>query len=113
MVRTKRKLKNEIARFRAIKRRNLAISSLPVRQKQIHDQCANLCSRTTNRPDKNHGDLGRCNLKGPVGDSANAILTAVGPNLCLILVWLRILLCPILAALWHRLAIHSAPNCDF
>ena len=31
-----------------------------------------------------------CYLKGPEGDAANLILTAVGYNLCLILAWLRI-----------------------
>jgi IS5 family transposase len=39
--------------------------------------------------------------------SANAILTAVGHNLRLVLAWLRILLRLILVALWRRLATHS------
>jgi hypothetical protein len=49
---------------------------------------------------KTEGHLGRCYLKGMAGDAANAILTAVGHNLRLVLAWLRILLCLILAALW-------------
>jgi IS5 family transposase len=57
---------------------------------------------------KAEGHLGRCYLKGTAGDAANAILTAVGHNLRLVLAWLRILLRLILIALWRRLAIHSA-----
>jgi hypothetical protein len=52
---------------------------------------------------KAEGHLGRCYLKGTAGDAANAILTAVGHNLRLVLAWLRILLRLILIALWHRL----------
>ena len=48
---------------------------------------------------KTDGHLGRCHLKGREGDAANAILTAVGHNLRLILAWLRELLLLILAAL--------------
>src|SRR3990167_534031 len=48
---------------------------------------------------KAEGHLGRCYLKVTAGDAANAILTAVGHNLRLILAWLRILLRLILAAL--------------
>ena len=40
---------------------------------------------------KTDGHLGRCYLKGRDGDAANAILTAVGHNLRLVLTWLRIL----------------------
>ena len=40
---------------------------------------------------KADGHLGRCYLKGREGDAANAILTAVGHNLRLVLTWLRIL----------------------
>jgi hypothetical protein len=47
MVRAERKSKTEIARFCGIKRQNLAISILPVRQKQIHGQWASRRSRTT------------------------------------------------------------------
>ena len=38
---------------------------------------------------KADGHLGRCYLKGREGDAANAILTAVGHNLRLVLTWLR------------------------
>jgi transposase, IS5 family len=48
---------------------------------------------------KTDGHLGRCYLKGRDGDAANAILTAVGHNLRLVLTWLRILLRSILHAL--------------
>jgi hypothetical protein len=48
---------------------------------------------------KTDGHLSRCRLKGRGGDVANAILTAVGHNLRLILAWLRELLLLILAAL--------------
>jgi IS5 family transposase len=53
---------------------------------------------------KAEGHLGRCYLKGTAGDAANAILTAVGHNLRLVLAWLRILLRLILAALRGALA---------
>jgi transposase, IS5 family len=52
--------------------------------------------------------LGRCYLKATACDAANAILTAVGHNLRLVLAWLRILLRLILFALWRCPAIHSA-----
>ncbi len=55
---------------------------------------------------KAEGHLGRCYLKGTVGDAANAILTAIGHNFRLVLAWLRILLCLILAALRSVLAGH-------
>jgi transposase, IS5 family len=45
---------------------------------------------------KMDGHLGRCYLKGREGDAANAILSAVGYNLRLVLAWLRILLSLIL-----------------
>jgi transposase, IS5 family len=48
---------------------------------------------------KAEGYRRRCHLKGTAGDAANAILTAVGHNLRLVLAWLRILLCLILIAL--------------
>jgi IS5 family transposase len=41
---------------------------------------------------KGEGHLGRCYLKGREGDAANAILTAVGHSLRLVLTWLGILL---------------------
>ena len=48
---------------------------------------------------KTDGHLGRCYLKGRAGDAANAILSAVGYNLRLVLAWLKILLCLILVAI--------------
>src|SRR5215468_7100445 len=48
---------------------------------------------------KEEGHLGRCYLKGHAGDSANAILTAVGHNFRRILAWLRKLLRSIFHAL--------------
>ena len=47
---------------------------------------------------KTDGHLGRCYLKGRGGDAANAILSAVGYNLRLVLSWLRIILRIILLA---------------
>jgi IS5 family transposase len=47
---------------------------------------------------KTDGHLGRCYLKGPEGDAANVILTAVGHNLRLVLAWLSSLLRFILLA---------------
>ena len=55
---------------------------------------------------KAEGHLGRCYLKGTAGDAANAILTAIGHNLRLVLAWLRMLLRLILEALWRSLAVH-------
>jgi transposase, IS5 family len=46
------------------------------------------------------GHLGRNFLKGRHGDRANAVLSAVGQNIRLILRRLRLLLCLILAALF-------------
>ena len=57
---------------------------------------------------KAEGHLGRCHLKGTAGDAANAILTAVGHNLRLVLAWPMILLRLILIALWRTLATHPA-----
>jgi IS5 family transposase len=57
---------------------------------------------------KAEGHLGRCHLKRTAGDAVNAILTAVGHNLRLVLAWLRILLRLILAALSRALATHLA-----
>ena len=47
---------------------------------------------------KTDGHLGRCCRKGPEGDAANVILTAVGHNLRLVLAWLSSLLRLILLA---------------
>jgi transposase, IS5 family len=52
---------------------------------------------------KTDGHLGRCYLKGCAEDAANAILSAVGYNLRLVLAWLRILLCLILVAITRLL----------
>jgi transposase, IS5 family len=41
---------------------------------------------------KTDGHLGRCYLKGRDGDAANAILSAVGYNLRLVLTWLGMIL---------------------
>jgi IS5 family transposase len=54
---------------------------------------------------KTDGHLGRCYLKGRTGDAANAILSAVGHNLRLVLAWLRILLRLFLLALLQALAL--------
>ncbi len=48
---------------------------------------------------KSEGHLERNYLKGRQGDQANAILTATGHNLRLVLRWLRKLLCKFIAAL--------------
>ncbi len=56
---------------------------------------------------KTDGHLGRCYLKGRAGDAANAVLTAVGYNLRLILAWLRALLCLILTALTQAFTTQS------
>jgi len=56
---------------------------------------------------KTDGHLGRCYLKGRAGDAANALLTAVGYNLRLILAWLKTLLCLILTALTQAFTTRS------
>lgn len=48
---------------------------------------------------KAEGHLGRCYLKGRVGDAANVVLSVVGHNFRRILVWLRALWRLILTAL--------------
>jgi IS5 family transposase len=55
---------------------------------------------------KAEGHLDRCYLKGAAGDAANAILSAVGYNLRLVLAWLRIILCTILTALFVLIRNH-------
>jgi transposase, IS5 family len=57
---------------------------------------------------KAEGHLGRCYLKGRKGDAANAILSAVGHNMRLILAWLRMILHVILQKLAQILAV--SPN---
>jgi len=59
---------------------------------------------------KADGHLGRCYLKGRAGDAANAILSAVGYNLRLVLAWLRALLTQILRALLGQLPAQQALN---
>ena len=49
---------------------------------------------------KTDGHLSRNFLKGPDGDQINAVMSAVGYNLRLILKWIRLLLCKIIAAIW-------------
>ena len=54
------------------------------------------------------GHLGRNYLKGRHGDQANAVLTATGHNLRLVLRWLRKLFCKFIAALIAAIAPVSA-----
>jgi transposase, IS5 family len=61
---------------------------------------------------KGEGHLGRCYLKGREGDAANAILTAVGHNLRLVLTWLRILLRLILDPLLRAFSSQIACKVD-
>ena len=56
---------------------------------------------------KSEGHLGRCYLKGRAGDAANVILTGVGYNLRLVLVWRRAFLRVTLPALIRALATPS------
>ncbi|HEX8807553.1 MAG TPA: IS5 family transposase [Xanthobacteraceae bacterium] len=60
---------------------------------------------------KTDGHLGRCFLKGPTGDAANAILSAVGYNLRFVLAWLKALFTKILAALLRHFLTQPALNC--
>ncbi len=48
---------------------------------------------------QNDGHLGRNFLKGRLGDQINALMSAVGYNLRLILKWLKLLLRKIIAAI--------------
>ena len=48
---------------------------------------------------KTDGHLGRNFLKGRLGDQINAVMSAVGYNFRLILKWLRLLWCKIIAAI--------------
>ena len=50
---------------------------------------------------KSDGHLGRNFLKGREGDHINAVMSAIGYNLRLILKWLRKLLHIIIAAIWR------------
>jgi len=57
---------------------------------------------------KTDGHLGRNFLKSRLGDQINAVMSAVGYNLRLILKWLRKLLRKIIAAIWAAIAPQSA-----
>ncbi len=57
---------------------------------------------------KTDGHLGRNFLHGRLGDRINAVMSAVGYNLRLILKWLRGLLRKILAAIWAAFTSPSA-----
>ena len=59
---------------------------------------------------KADGHLGRCYLKGRAGDAVNAILSAVGYNLRLVLAWLRMILRIILLALFQSFTSRPAPQ---
>jgi len=59
---------------------------------------------------KTEGHLGRCYLKGRLGDAVNAILTAAGHNLRLLLRWLSRLLRLILQALRAAFEIKIQPR---
>ena len=57
---------------------------------------------------KTDGHMGRNFLKGRLGDQINAVMSAVGYNLRLILKWLRKLLRLIIAAIWQAIIPISA-----
>ncbi len=57
---------------------------------------------------KTDGHLSRNFLKGRDGDQINAVMSAVGYNLRLILKWLRKLLREIIAAIWAAITPPSA-----
>jgi IS5 family transposase len=59
---------------------------------------------------KNDGHLGRNFLKGRLGDRINAVMSAIGYNLRLILRWLRNLLCLIVYLFSTTTARKSAPK---
>ena len=52
---------------------------------------------------KTDGHLGRNFLKGRLGDQINAVMSAVGYNLRLILKWLKLVLRKIIAAIWAEM----------
>jgi IS5 family transposase len=60
---------------------------------------------------KTDGHLDRNFLKGRDGDQINAVMSAVGYNLRLILKWLRKLLPKIIAAIWAAISPASALRC--
>jgi IS5 family transposase len=60
---------------------------------------------------KTDGHLDRNFLKGHNGDRINAVMSAVGYNIRLILKWIRLLLCKIIAAIVAAMNPLSAPKC--
>ncbi len=56
---------------------------------------------------KTDGHLDRNFLKGRLGDQINAVMSAVGYNMRLILKWLRKLLCKIITAIWDAIMSQS------
>jgi IS5 family transposase len=62
---------------------------------------------------KTDGHLSRCYLKGRDGDAANAILSAVGYNLRIVLAWLRTFLRLLLTALLAALIPHTLLKASF
>jgi IS5 family transposase len=62
---------------------------------------------------KTEGHLGRCYLKGRAGDAANAILSAVGYNLRLVLAWLRMIFRIILLAVIQPFTPRVRPKISF
>ncbi len=59
---------------------------------------------------KAEGHLGRCFLKGRAGDAINAILTAAGHNLRLVLRWISRLLRLILLAIGAAFGVEIQPG---
>jgi len=57
---------------------------------------------------KNDGHLARNFLKGRLGDQINAVMSAVGYNLRLVLKWLRKILCKFIAAIYAAMIPQSA-----
>jgi IS5 family transposase len=66
-----------------------------------------LARRSGGRSPPADGHLGRNFLKGRLGDQINAVKSAVGYNLRLILKWLRKLLRKIIAAIWAAITSRS------
>jgi IS5 family transposase len=61
---------------------------------------------------KDDGHLGRNFLTGRHGDQNNAVLSAIGHNLRLVLNWIRLLLCLVMAAILEAFAHRSALRSD-
>jgi hypothetical protein len=74
----RKKIENEIASFRRLRVQNPAISILPARQKQIHRQWADHCSRTTQNGRLLKNGRGRV----PFEDNADiALVETFEPNI--------------------------------